>query len=425
MCYTIPKMSETVLTHDQENAKNLIAEWFFNTDDQVFVLSGYAGTGKTFLIDYVVREVLRLTAGVEAVFVSPTGKAAANLVKNGTVAGTVHSLIYMRDGEEYDVDENGEIVELRTLSFIKRERIDEKIRLIIIDEASMVNESVLYDLLSFGVKCLFSGDGAQLPPVNGSCPLLAAPNCTLKEIVRQAADNPIIQIATMAREGKRIPYGSYGDKVCVVGRNALSLAQRKRLFLQADQIICGRNKTRTALNDEIREYKGIPPTEYLPTEGEKVICTLNDWERALDEEERFHLVNGIIGTAREIQPSVDDLASMEFTADFMERGIRVPFDTGIFERGDYTHLYGERAVTLADGTLVHEGNFELLHRLKAVKEEPICRFEFAYAVTCHKAQGSEFDFVIVFDESWAFGEEKSRWLYTAITRAKEKLLILR
>ncbi len=420
-------MSEVVLTAAQENAKNLIFEWFFNADDQIFVLSGYAGTGKTFLIDYVVREVLHLKAGVEAVFVSPTGKAAANLVKNGTVAGTVHSLIYMRDGDEFDVDENGEIIAEQELRFIKREKIDEKIRLIIIDEASMVNETVLYDLLSFGVKCLFSGDSAQLPPVSGSCPLLENASCSLTEIVRQAADNPIIQVATMAREGKRIPYGNYGDKVCVVGRNALSIAERKRLFLKADQIICGRNKTRSALNAEIREYKGIPSSEWLPVEGEKLICTLNDWEKPLDEEEKFYLVNGIIGIAKEINLSFDDLATMEFTADFMPegRGITVPFDTGIFEKGEYSHFYGERAITLSDGTVVHESNFELLRRFRAVKDEPICRFEFAYAVTCHKAQGSEFDFVVVFDESWAFGQEKDRWLYTAITRAKEKLLIIR
>ena len=75
--------------------------------------------------------------------------------------------------------------------------------------------------------------------------------------------------------------------------------------------------------------------------------------------------------------------------------------------------------------MAHEGNFALLHTLRSVSDEPICRFEFAYAVTCHKAQGSEFDFVVVFDESWAFGEEADRWLYTAITRAKEKLLIIR
>ncbi len=416
---------KTTLTADQENAKNLIAEWFVNTADKIFVLSGYAGTGKTFLIDYIVRNVLRLKIGEEAVFVSPTGKAAANLVRCGTVAGTVHSLIYVRDGEEFDVDENGEIIEKQELKFIKRQTIDERIRLIIIDEASMINETVLSDLLSFGVKCLFCGDAAQLPPVNGVCTLLQNPHYTMTEIVRQAADNPIIKVATMAREGKRIPYGNYGDKVCVVDRNALNIEMRKRLFLKADQIICGRNKTRNALNAEIRRYKGIDETQALPTEGEKLICTLNDWAKPLDKEERFFLVNGIIGTAWDIKESFDDLATMEFQADFLSESVKVPFDTAIFTRGAYQHLYGERAVTLSDGSVVHEGNFALLHKLRAVEEEPICRFEFAYAVTCHKAQGSEFDFVIVFDEAWAFGEEKNRWLYTAITRAKEKLLIIR
>jgi len=413
------------LTEDQERAKNLIAEWYVNTDDQVFVLSGYAGTGKTFLIDYIVREVLMLKIGSEAVFVSPTGKAAANLVKSGTLAGTVHSLIYLRDEDDFDVDANGEIIEREELSFIKKEKIDEKIRLIIIDEASMINETVLNDLLSFHVKCLFCGDGAQLPPVNGTCPLLANPHYTMKEIVRQAADNPIIQVATMARKGETIPYGNYGDKVCVIRKNALSKAERKRLFLKADQIICGRNVTRNAINQEVRAYKGIPADNILPIEGEKLICTLNDWEKPLDTGKKFHLVNGIIGNGFDIKEQEDDLATMEFQADFMEYGVKVPFDTGIFLYGKYKHAYGQRAVHLVDGTVVHEYNYELLRRLKAVSEEPICRFEFAYAVTCHKAQGSEFDFVIVFDESWAFNEERSRWLYTAITRAKEKLLIVR
>lgn len=416
---------EIQLTADQECAKNLIAEWFFNTDDKVFVLSGYAGTGKTFLIDYLVRDVLRLKVGTEAVFVSPTGKAAANLVKNGTVAGTVHSLIYFRDEEDFDVDANGEIVESDTPSFLRREKIDEKIRLIVVDEASMINETVLVDLLSFGKKCLFAGDGAQLPPVNGTCPLMENPHYTLTEIVRQAADNPIIQIACMAREGKDIPYGNYGDSVCVLPKNALSLRERKRLFLKADQIICGRNSTRAAINAEVRRYKGIAETAFLPTEGEKVICTLNDWEKPLDEGKRFHLVNGVIGTARDVRESVDALATMEFQADFMQSGVKVPFDTGIFTTGKYRHHYGNRAITLSDGTVVHEYDFAMLRRFRAVSDEPICRFEFAYAVTCHKAQGSEFDFVVVFDESRVFGEERARWLYTAVTRAKEKLLILR
>ena len=414
-----------MLTADQENAKNLIVEWFFNTENQVFVLSGYAGTGKTYLIDYIVKKELGLEAGVEAVFVSPTGKAAVNLVKKGTIAGTIHGLIYRRE-EEFFVDENGEVVEgSNQLHFVKREEIDKKIRLIIIDEASMINEMVLYDLLSFGVKCLFCGDGAQLPPVDGTCPLLENAHYTMEQIVRQAADNPIIQVATMARTGKYIPYGIYGEQVCVISKNALTTNDRRRLFLSADQIICGRNSTRIALNHEIRQYKGISEETLLPLEGEKLICTLNDWEKPLDKEKRFHLVNGIIGSAHGIQMQHDDLATMDFYVDFIDNAIKVPFDIGVFMRGRYTHRYGFRAVTLADGTVVAEDNFAMFRTQRSVSEEPVCRFEFGYAITCHKAQGSEFDFVIVFDEGWVFGEEKNRWLYTAITRAKEKLLIIR
>lgn len=425
ICVIMNIIMDVVLTRDQENAKNLIAEWFFNTQNQVFVLSGYAGTGKTFLIDYLVKEVLCLTAGKEVVFVSPTGKAAANLLKRGTPAGTVHSLIYMLDIDAFDVDENGEVIFRDEMHFVKREEIDEKIQLIIIDEASMVNKEMLQDLLSFGVKCLFCGDEAQLPPVNGTCDLLENADCRLTEIVRQAADNPIVQLATMAREGRMIPYGNYGDKVCVIGRELLRGEKRKRLLLEADQILCGRNRTRMQLNREVRAYKGIALNELLPTDGEKVICTLNDWEKPLDEHKRFHLVNGIIGTASNVEEYFDDIGSMEFTADFLNNSVKVPFDMGIFTKDKYSYTYGRRAVTLVDGTIISDDNDELRRKVRIVEEEPICRFEFAYAVTCHKAQGSEFDFVIVFDESWVFGEERNRWLYTAITRAKEKLLIIR
>ena len=425
ICVIIRIIMKVALTQGQENAKNLISEWYFNSSEQVFVLSGYAGTGKTFLIDYMVKKVLKLEAGKDVVFVSPTGKAAANLLKKGTPASTVHSLIYMLDIDAFDVDEDGEVHFRDELHFVRRDEINSNIKLIIIDEASMVNLEMLNDLLSFGVKCLFCGDEAQLPPITGTCGLLERANCRLTEIVRQAADNPIIQVATMAREGQLIPYGNYGDKVCVIRRSSLNARDRKRLFLEADQILCGRNLTRRQLNQEIRAYKGIPMTEVLPLDGEKVICTLNDWEKALDREGRFHLVNGIIGTVSNVQEFFDDLGALEFQADFLQESVRVPFDAGIFTKGAYSYTFGRRAVTLVDNTIVSDDNDMLLRKLKTMKEEPICRFEFAYAITCHKAQGSEFDFVVVFDESLVFGEEKNRWLYTAITRAKEKLLIIR
>ena len=414
-----------VLTADQETAKNLIKEWYFNSDDQFFVLSGYAGTGKTFLIDYVVRNEIKLKIGEEVVFISPTGKAASILVKRGTPASTLHSLIYVRDEDDFDVDENGEIIPSQRLSFFKREKIDEKIKLIVIDEASMVGADVLRDLLSFGVKCLFSGDGAQLPPVNGICPLMQLIDYTLTEIVRQAEDNPIVKLATMARSGQQISYGNYDDKVYVLPRGALRGEKRKEIFLEADQIICGLNRTRNSLNAEIRRYRGVPADALLPIEGEKLICTLNDWEKPLDEREDFFLVNGIIGYAENVCEGYDKIATMDFRADFLDTSVRSAFDTGIFIDGRYAHDYGDRAVTLADGSVVHEDDYARLFRKKSVSDEVIDRFEFAYAITCHKAQGSEFDFVVVFDESWAFQDERDKWLYTAITRAKEKLIIVR
>ncbi len=419
-------MKKVQLTADQEKAKNLIAEWFLNTDDFSFVLAGYAGTGKTFLINYVVQHVLGLRAGVEAAFVSPTGKAATVLAQGGTVAGTVHGLIYIRNEDEFDVNEDGEILStVRKLSFTKRPSIDENIRLIVVDEASMVSEEMYRDLLSFGVKCLFCGDHAQLPPVSGDCNLMQRPDFVLTEIVRQAAGDPIIQVATMARQGKYIPYGYYGENVAVIPMRRMQGVDRKKILLRADQIICGRNKTRNSLNAEYRGYLGFASDCYLPQDGEKLICTLNNWEKPLDEEERFHLVNGIIGKASNIVEQCDNLLSMSFKADGIGQEIKAIVDSGIFLTGEYTHMYGDQAVTLTNGTVVHEGNRLLLRKLKNVEQETISRFEFAYAITCHKAQGSEFDNVVVFDESWVFGEDKFRWLYTAITRAKKRLLIVR
>ena len=419
-------MKEIQLTADQEKAKNLIAEWFLNADDLTFVLSGYAGTGKTFLINHVVKDVLGLEAGVEAAFVSPTGKAATVLAQGGTVAGTVHGLIYIRNEDELDVDEDGEVIgSIRKLSFYKREAIDERIRLIVVDEASMVGEEMLRDLLSFGVKCLFCGDHAQLPPVNGDCKLLERPDYVLTEIVRQAAGDPIIQVATMAREGKNIPYGHYGENVSVIPLRRMQGLERKRVLLRADQIICGRNKTRNSLNAEYRGYLGIPAEEYLPQDGEKLICTLNNWEKPLDKEERFHLVNGIIGRVNGATEHYDHLIELRFQADGRGEEIEAVADGGIFIADEYAHLYGDRAAKLVDGTIVHEYNRTLLRKVKVASEETISRFEFAYAITCHKSQGSEFDSVVVFDESWLFGEDRFRWLYTAITRAKKRLLIVR
>lgn len=411
------------LTPDQEDAAALIEEWFFHLDTQIFVLCGYAGTGKTFLIDHIVKK-LGLSAGESAAFVAPTGKAASVLIRSGAPASTIHSLIYTRE-EEIEVDENGEIVSERFLRFVKKEKIDKDVRLIVVDETSMVSDDVLKDLLSFGVKCLFCGDPAQLPPVSGSNTLLTMPCATLTQIVRQAEDDPIVRMGTHVRLGGTLEYGEYGAGAEVIPRKNFTRALREKLFLEADQIIVGTNRTRAAVNREVREFLGISPEALLPIDGEKLICTLNDWSKTLDEAGNFHLVNGIIGNCYRVREQEDGLGQLDFRADFLQdTAYDLPFDAGVFLSGRYRHGYGDKACLLQNGTLVHENNYEALRRFKVKREDTVCRFEFAYAVTCHKAQGSEYDFVVVIDESRLF-EDGRQWLYTAITRAKKRLVIVR
>lgn len=402
----------TELTADQIAADKLIKDWFLHSTKQIFVLAGYAGTGKTTLLKHAVCETLGLIPDESAAFVTPTGKAATVLIRGGINATTLHRLIYQSITQEEEIEINGKKVKIEKLIFRRRESIDKSIKLIVLDEASMVSDSVLFDLLEFGVKLLLCGDNAQLPPVEGLNTFLKQPDYTLTEIVRQQQDNPIIMLAQMAREGKFIPYGKYGDSVAVVSKRLFTGDRRKNYFLKADQIICGINKTRTAINAEMRSFRKLGQ---LPETGDKLICVLNNWEQYIDREYRFNLVNGIIGTAYD--PFYDNktgIGFMQFKPDFLDGFCpeAVPFDTGIFTQDRYLYKHGDYFEKFdEDGEPV--GAFTLN------------RFEYGYCISCHKAQGSEYDNAIVFDESYAFKEDKDRWLYTAITRAKKKLILLR
>ena len=400
------------LTADQIEADKLIEDWFLHSAKQIFVLAGYAGTGKTTLLRRTVTQTLGLEPDESAAFVTPTGKAATVLIRSGIRACTLHKLIYQSIAEEVEIELNGKKITVEKLSFKRRDSIDKSIKLIVLDEASMVSDEVLMDLADFGVKILVCGDNAQLPPVEGTNDFMTEPDYTLKTIVRQNRDNPIIKLSEMAREGKYIPFGKYGDSVLVISKNVFTGAKRKTALLKADQLICGTNKTRSLINDEVRALKGFYG---LPKDGEKIICTQNNWETYIDGEMRFNLVNGIIGAV--IDPFYDeakDLGFIQFKPDFLEETCpeALPLDTGIFtegyyryKRGDYFEKFGE------DGEAV--GAFTLN------------RFDFGYFISCHKAQGSEFDNAVVFDESYCFKEDKNRWLYTAITRAKKNLIIVR
>lgn len=398
--------------NEQKEAEGQIKYWFLRGSSQFFVLTGYAGTGKTTLLRHVVEETLNLSDGESAAFVTPTGKAATVLIKNGVLACTVHRLIYQAQTVEKEVEVGGKLVKIERLVFRRREKINKNIKLIILDEASMVSDEILQDIARFGVKTLLCGDDAQLPPVEGFNSCLSAPDFTLTQIVRQQLDNPIIALSQMARNGKFIPYGNYGDRAFVISKHRLSDENKKKYFFKAEQIICGLNRTRTQINDEVRSMKGFSG---LPQDGEKLICTLNNWEQYIDEEMKFNLVNGIIGTAK--SPRYDrekGMGFMQFKPDFLDRCCPsvLPFDTGIFEIGNYRYKHGDYFAKPDES-----GEMTDVFTLN--------RFEYGYCISCHKAQGSEFNSAIVIDESYAFEENRARWLYTAITRAKEKLIIIR
>ncbi|MDE6373378.1 MAG: AAA family ATPase, partial [Clostridia bacterium] len=401
-----------ILNADQAAADKKISDWFFNGTRQVFVLTGYAGTGKTALLKHTVLNTLGLDDLVSAAFVTPTGKAATVLIKNGVTACTVHRLIYQSQTTEQEVEINGKKIKVERLIFRRRESIDKAIKLIVLDEASMVSDDVLGDILNFGVKVLLCGDNAQLPPVEGFNTFLQTPDHTLTQIVRQQLDNPIIQLSQLAREGKPIPFGNYGDKAFVLYGRKFEGERRKKLLLRSDQIICGLNRTRAKINDEMRAAHGF---EGLPKSGEKLICTYNNWEQFIDGEMRFNLVNGIIGTA--IDPFYDVGSGMGFTQfkpDFLDENCpeALPFDIGIFENGEYRYNHGDTFAKFDENG-------------EATGVFTLNRFEYGYCISCHKAQGSEFDNVIIFDESFAFREDKNRWLYTALTRARKKLILVR
>lgn len=278
------------LTRDQENAKDKICDWWLNRrhEKQCFILTGYAGTGKSFLLNYTIENELELNEK-EVQFVAPTGKAATVLIQKGAInASTIHKLIYNIIEEEFTTEVNGEKITSKKQKFVKVRSLPSRIKLIVLDETSMVDEKVMKDLLSFGVSMICCGDDAQLPPVGKSTDMLKNPDATLNEIVRQQEDNAIIKIATMARNKENIPSGNYGD-VIVVNRNSLTEETYNKLLVEADQVLCGTNRMRAKMNHHIKKLKGLNP--YAINMNEKVICLLNNWEQTLDTDGEYFLVN--------------------------------------------------------------------------------------------------------------------------------------
>ncbi len=397
----------------QDAAILSVRAWLQNKTSPVFMLAGYAGTGKTTIAKELVSDVRGVVQ-----FAAYTGKAAHVLRRRTGIdnVSTIHKLIYLpkekcraklkqleaeraallaeRAGGAVPTDARLAALDKAILEEKKNVtrpawtlNTDSPLRsasLLVVDEYSMIDRQMGEDLLSFGVPILALGDPGQLPPVYGERFFGRRPDVMLTEIHRQAADNPIVHLSRRVREGYELGPGQYGTSR-VVRLVDLPLDQLQGLVMGCDQLLVGRNATRITSNHRYRELAGLEGQ--LPVQGDKLVCLRNN--------HKIGILNGQNWYTEAVPVQDGDLLVLQLRSDD-----------------------GERVTCLA-----HPNHFlgtvdKLDHWTRKDAEE----FDFGYAITVHKAQGSEWDNVVLFDE-WRQSNRKE-WLYTAITRAAEKITIV-
>lgn len=406
---------------DQDAAMLQVKAWLVSGSSQVFHFFGFAGSGKTTLAKHLAEGI-----DGEVIFAAFTGKAAHVLRSKGCEnACTIHSLIYhSRDKSrvklaELELELENLIKELRAAN-LKEEYIDDhpKVRrlwidieveannadqpmfvlntdsivrdadLIVIDECSMVDERMGRDLMSFGTPILVLGDPAQLPPIGGAGFFTEniTPDVMLTNIHRQAAESPIIRMATETRNQIPLTIGSYGDG-CEVFEQGTKLDAD--IMLSFDQVLVGKNVTRKLTNSKLRKLKGFE--DEFPMVGDRLVCLRNNHE--------LGLLNGAI--------------------------FEVSATEGVLDSKVFMSIHPEDSMASIEIS-AHEHHFIGTEQsLQWFEKREAQEFAYGYGLTCHKAQGSQWRNVCVFDESYCFKSNRWRWLYTAITRAADQITVVR
>jgi exodeoxyribonuclease V len=366
-----------VFTPHQDAALTAASSWFKDARGKaaIFRLFGYAGTGKTTLAKHIAEGI-----DGKVLFAAFTGKAACVMRSKGCRgASTIHRLIY-KPQEKNEETPTFELWRKAPASHAK---------LIIIDECSMVDAELARDLMSFEVPLLVLGDPAQLPPIQGGGFFTdAEPDAMLTEVHRQARDNPIVRLSMDIRAGKSLAPGQYGETQ-VVSRSDLD----PKRVIGADQILVGRNVTRRAYNARLRERRGFAGA--LPVTGDKLVCLRNNRLKGL--------FNGALWVVKERPKLRRKILRMRLEPDE--------------DLSDGT----DEAVKVAVRSECFTGRIE---ELDWTERKPFDEFDFGYVLTVHKAQGSQWDDVVLFDESDAFRENRGRWLYTGVTRAAKRLSVV-
>lgn len=388
-------MSDFNPTPDQLRAMDQVMDWWKLKKGGYLTLGGFAGTGKTTLTAELRNKIRIENDKTRVAFCAFTGKAS-QVLKNTLVSregkklkdnvSTIHSLIYSPI-----INDSKKVV-----GWTKKEEIEAD--LIVVDEASMINRKVWDDLKSFRIPILAVGDHGQLPPVGESFNLMENPMIRLEKIHRQAENNPIIKLSMMARNEGKIPVGKYGDDIRKLSRYESETGYEIEEILQGNRddllILAGYNKTRINLNKAIRNYKGYESEK--PEVGDKVICLKNNWQK--------NIFNGMSGKIASIFPIMEKL----WEAEYYE--VEIEMENGM--------IYDGRIKANQFGNLTNDN--------KDVSVKECDFFDFGYALTVHKAQGSQARKVLLFEERFPkmSDDEWRRWLYTGITRAEKELIIV-
>lgn len=388
-------MTDLTFTPEQERAINKMVEWYGDPEQQEFYLAGYAGVGKSTVCKEAIDRIKQRYGIHNVVTGAYTGKAAHVLRKKGNInAATIHNLIYvpvshLEEKPPHMTDEEfARLKKNEELKFVLNPLGPASLaKLIVLDECSMIDKQMADDLRSFGVKILVMGDPGQLPPVNGEGSFTTrTPDVFLTQIHRQSADSPIIELATWARQGIDLPIGYHKGNVRV---QALTNATAEAMHNPDTQVICGVHRVRWAVTQMMRKELGF--TDQIPMSTERILCCKNNKEKGL--------FNGGMGTLSNLSINVD-------------KSYRL---TGSIEGTFYKDL-------LVDAALFRQ-HFDN-GASEYDKKKSRLQFDWAYALTCHKAQGSSWNHITIIDDSDSFRDKKWLWLYTALTRAEEGLTIL-
>ncbi|CAN5417084.1 ATP-binding domain-containing protein [soil metagenome] len=450
------------VTSGQRSLFTMLSEFMLNVNsDQIFVLRGYAGTGKTTIVSSLVKSLPALNA--KTFLLAPTGRAAKVLSNyTGKQAFTIHKKIYYRKPE----NSGG-------MAFTLQQNLHTD-TLFIVDEASMISNtgglnasgtfgggSLLDDLISYvfngnNCKLLFIGDTAQLPPVGlDVSPALdvdflkasysfQATEFELTEVVRQSENSGILSNATTIRnqikeQENQKPHFNVSDFKDIVRlggdelEDALNSAYSK-YGAEETMVICRSNKRANIFNQQIRAR--IRWQENELSTGDFMMVVKNNYFWLPQESKAGFIANGDIVELMSIG-KIQEMHGFRF-ADVRMRMIDYPDEPELETRLLLDTIMSEApALSQEDNKRLYEsvsadyGDIaDKRMRLKKVKEDGFfnaLQVKFAYAVTCHKAQGGQWPCVFV-EQGYLTDEmlntEYLRWLYTAISRASEKLYLV-